>query len=153
MKEQFQFYVDIALGCIASDGEIDKVEVDCLKSIWIQRGQAADDFKQAYEASQKSFDKDASSFVDSFVPELREMQGNLKEQVALLEVLIELIVSDGIIQNGELDYLRFIMQLGGWDMSKIVQERPEWRPYIQQGFETNLELRSKVIDRILAGIS
>ena len=105
--------------CIASDGEIAQVELDCLKSICIQRGYSAQDYNDAVARTQSRFLKDLTILYDSLIPELIELSDDFKKQLDVLEMLIELVVSDGTVEQSELEFIRFVFQLGQWDTDSI----------------------------------
>lgn len=151
MKE-IQLQLDLAFGCIASDGEVAKVELDCLKSICIQRGYSSADFHAAMDRTRQKFDQDITGLCDSLVSNLLTMRDDLEKQLDVLEILIELIVSDGAVEQGELSFIRFVIASGQWDASALRRAKPEWRKYIQDGFDTNLELRTKVLAKMTEGI-
>ena len=75
MKD-FQLQLDLAFGCIASDGEVAAVELDCLKSICIQRGVAAEDYHASLQKTQQKFQQDMTSLYDAVVSELGEMRND-----------------------------------------------------------------------------
>lgn len=151
MKD-FQLQLDLAFGCIASDGEVAAVELDCLKSICIQRGVAAEDYHASLLKTQQKFQKDMTSLYDAVVSELGEMRNDFDRQLDIMEILIELVVSDGVVDQGELSFLRFVILAGRWDANALRQAKPEWAQYIQDGFDTPLELRSKVMAKMNEGI-
>lgn len=151
MKD-FQLQLDLAFGCIASDGEVAAVELDCLKSICIQRGVAAEDYHASLQKTQQKFQQDMTSLYDAVVSELGEMRNDFDRQLDIMEILIELVVSDGVVDQGELSFLRFVILAGRWDANALRQAKPEWAQYIQDGFDTPLELRSKVMAKMNEGI-
>lgn len=151
MKE-FQLQMDLAFGCIASDGEIAQVELDCLKSICIQRGYSAQEYHEAVKRTQSRFTQDLTVLYDSLIPELIDMSEDFEGQLDVLEMLIELVVSDGTVEQSELEFIRFVFQLGQWNADTIKKAKPNWSPFIQGGFETALELRDKVLKRMTEGV-
>jgi uncharacterized tellurite resistance protein B-like protein len=151
MKE-FQLQMDLSFGCIASDGEIAPVELDCLKSICIQRGYSAQDYQSALERTQIRFTQDLTVLYDSLIPELIEMSEDIEKQLDVLEMLIELVVSDGNVEQSELEFIRFVFQLGQWNADSIKKAKPDWSSFLQGGFETALELRNKVLRRMTEGV-
>lgn len=151
MKD-FQLQLDLAFGCIASDGEVAAVELDCLKSICIQRGVTAEDYHTSLQKTQQKFQQDMTSLYDAVVSELGELQSDFNRQLDIMEILIELVVSDGVVDQGELSFLRFVISAGRWDANALRKAKPEWAQYIQDGFDTPLELRSKVMAKINEGI-
>lgn len=151
MKD-FQLQLDLAFGCIASDGEVAAVELDCLKSICIQRGVTSEDYHASLQKTQQKFQQDMTSLYDAVVSELGEMQSDFDRQLDIMEILIELVVSDGVVDQGELSFLRFVILAGRWDANALRQAKPEWAQYIQDGFDTPLELRSKVMAKMSQGI-
>lgn len=151
MKE-FQLQMDLAFGCIASDGEIAQVELDCLKSICVQRGYSAQEYHDAVEHTQSRFTQDLTVLYDSLIPDLIDMSEDFERQLDVLEMLIELVVSDGMVEQSELEFIRFVLQLGQWNADTIKKAKPNWSPFIQGGFETALELREKVLSRMTQGL-
>lgn len=151
MKD-LQLQLDLAFGCIASDGEVAAVELDCLKSICIQRGVAAEDYHASLQKTQQKFQQDMTSLYDAVVSELGEMRNDFDRQLDIMGILIELVVSDGVVDQGELSFLRFVILAGRWDANALRQAKPEWAQYIQDGFDTPLELRSKVMGKMTEGI-
>jgi uncharacterized tellurite resistance protein B-like protein len=151
MKD-FQLLMDLAFGCIASDGDVAQVELDCLKSICIQRGISVQDFQLALEHTQSRFNQDLAVLYDSLIPELIELSGDFEKQLDIFEMLIELVVSDGNVEQSELEFIRFVFQLGEWNAESIKKAKPNWSPFLQGGFETALELREKVLKRMTKGV-
>jgi uncharacterized tellurite resistance protein B-like protein len=151
MKE-FQLLMDLAFGCIASDGDVAQVELDCLKSICIQRGISVQDYHSALEHTQSRFNQDLAVLYDSLIPELIEMSGDFEKQLDVFEMLIELVVSDGNVEQSELEFIRFVFQLGQWNPESIKKAKPNWSPFLQGGFETAWELREKVLNRMTNGV-
>ena len=149
---EFQLQMDLAFGCIASDGEIAQVELDCLKSMFIQRGYSAQDYHDAVARTQSRFSKDLTILYDSLIPELIELSKDFEKQLDVLEMLIELVVSDGTVEQSELEFIRFVFELGQWNTDPIKRAKPDWSPFIQGGFETALELRDKVLKRMSEGV-
>ena len=151
MKD-LQLKLDLAYGCIASDGEVKDVELDCLKSICIQRGVTAEDYRASLQRTKQKFEQDMTSLYDAVVSELGEMRNDFDRQLDIIEILIELLVSDGKVDQGELSFLRFVILAGRWDVNALRQAKPGWSQYIQDGFDTPLELRSKVMAKMKEGI-
>lgn len=151
MKE-FQLQLDLAYGCIASDSDVAQVELDCLKSICIQRGYSSQDYHAALEHTRSRFARDLAVLYDSLIPELIELSGDLEKQLDVIEILIELVVSDGTVEQSELEFIRFVFQLGQWNADSIKKAQPNWSPYLQGGFETAMELREKVVNRMAHGV-
>ena len=152
MNSSFKHQIELALGCISSDGSVDESEVKCLKSIAVQRGESIEEYERLLGEATERFGKDATAFVDGFAPFLQLHKGEVNAQIEQLSMLIELVAADGVIDQGELDYLRLLILLGGWDIGELRKERPDWEEYLQEGFETRIELRNRIIDRMIEGL-
>lgn len=150
--QEFQIALDLAYGCMASDGDVSTVELDCLKSLCIQRGFSSESYQTALQKTQQRFKQDLIGLYDSLVPDLVAMSANLDQQLEVLEILIELVVSDGVVEQGELSFIRYVLAMGKWDADALREAKPEWGKYIQEGFETNLELRRNVLAKMAQGI-
>lgn len=150
--QEFQIALDLAYGCMASDGDVSDVELDCLKSLCIQRGFSTDSYQEALLKTQQRFKQDLIGLYDSLVPELVAMSANLDQQLEVLGILIELVVSDGVVEQGELSFIRYVLAMGKWNADALREARPEWSKYIQEGFETNLELRRNVLAKMAEGV-
>jgi len=152
MNSSFKHQIELALGCISSDGSVDEAELKCLRSIAVQRGESIDAYDRHLTDATKRFHDDAVAFVDGFASFLQLHKENVNQQIDELSMLIELVTSDGVIDQGELDYLRLVVLMGGWDMAELRKVKPDWSAYLLDGFETRVELRNRVIQRMTEGL-
>ena len=83
--------------------------------------------------------------------QLAQMKSDFERQMTTLDMLIELVISDGMVDEGELAFIRFIVTAGRWDVTMLRKAKPEWSQYIQEGFETATELRSSVMTKMIKG--
>jgi uncharacterized protein YqeY len=153
MNSSLEHQVELALGCISSDGRVDEVELRCLRSIAVQRGESIEDYDRYLREATVRFQKDPIAFIDGFTSFLQMQKEEIEDQIDQLSVLIELVAADGVTDQGELDYLRLVVLLGGWNMVALIRARPDWEPYLKDGFETRMELRNRVIVRMEEGLN
>ena len=126
------YYLRVAYGCIACDGDIDASEVSCLRSIAVQMGQPVDEVDATLLAVREEFSKDARGMVNNARERLLSTGLRHRDALLLLDMLVQLVEADGAIRPNETQFVRDLVHSLAFDRARLREEHPEWRPYLAE---------------------
>ncbi|MDE0073953.1 MAG: TerB family tellurite resistance protein [Gammaproteobacteria bacterium] len=126
------YYLRVAYGCMACDGDIDPSEVSCLRSIAVQMGQPVAEVDATLASIREEFSKDPRGMVEQAWNRLQATGLQHGDALLLLDMLVQLVEADGEIRPNETQFVRDLVHALALDLAKLRQEHPEWRPYLAE---------------------
>lgn len=125
-------YLRVAYGCMACDGDIDPVEISCLRSIAVQMGQPVTEVDATLAVIGEEFANDARGMADNARNRLRRTELRHDDALLLLDMLVQLVEADGTIRPNETKFVRDLVHALALDRATLREEHPEWRPYLAE---------------------
>lgn len=98
--------LETAVSAIACDGDIDKREIEALKSFEKNSPYfSSEDLSETLEESLKECSKDIVEFQKSIFEKIKKSKLNLLQELTLMDISLRIIVADDIVVEAEKEFI------------------------------------------------
>jgi len=122
-----------AFCCMAADGNIDKQEINLLKSLHNNKKLFGDiNLNDSLNDLVEGINKDSNTFFNDYFSELSASSLTEIDELQLIEVAIETIKADLKIEYSEIKFFKIIRANLKIDNESILAKHPDFEEYLEQ---------------------
>jgi uncharacterized tellurite resistance protein B-like protein len=140
-KTEFeQLLLNTAFCCLASDGNIDKQEIDLIQSIFSNYEQFRDlQLQNKLNYYIEQYNNLGREFINNYFDILIENSLSFEQEIAIIDIAIKTIQADQIIEYSEIKFFKIIRRNLKVSNDEILKLFPEIEMYLEEDIviETN----------------
>ena len=122
-----------AFSCMACDGDIDKREVELIKSMHNDRKSFGDiDIEKELDELLLSINHDGQKFLKGYFNELITNELSEEEELKLIEAAIDTIKADEKVEYSEIKFFKVIRSKLKIENDPILEIHPDFEEYLEQ---------------------
>jgi uncharacterized tellurite resistance protein B-like protein len=131
-----------AFSCMACDGDIDKREVDLIKTMHQQKKIFGEiDINQELDNLLLEINRDGHKFLRSYFNDLTSTELSEQDELKLIEVAIDTIKADDKIEYSEVKFFKVIRSKLKIENEPILEIHPDFEEYLEQDIISESYLR------------
>lgn len=141
-----------AFCCMASDGNIDKREVELIKKMCAQSSLFIDfDFNKEINILLSKINERGTEFIEYYFNLLNNSDLTEKEELTIIDFAINTINADDVVEYSEIKFFKAIRKCLKLSDEKIVEIYPEIDSYLEDDIDTESKL-NKLVNNYLKSI-
>lgn len=126
-----------AFCCLASDGNIDKREINLIKAVSAKYEEYQNvNFEEKINSFIKVYNEKGTSFFTFYFKLLKESNLNLEEELELIEVAINTIKADNLIEYSEIKFFKIIRHNLNATNEQILSRFPKDEMFLEDDIVT-----------------
>lgn len=139
MKTNFnELLLKTAFACMASDGDIDKREVQLIKKLHKDNKLFGEiDIEKALDNLVLALNKNSFQFMKNFFDELASADLSKEQELELIKVAIDTIKADDKIEYNEIKFFKVIRSKLKIDNDSILENHPDFEDYLEDDIITD----------------
>ena len=137
-KTEFEkILLKTAFCCLASDGNIDKREIDLIQSIFMNYDQYRDvNLKNKINSFIEIYNEKGKDFFTFYFDLLKESSFSLDEELAIIDIAIRTIQADDLIEYSEIKFFKIIRHHLTATDSEILEKFPDMEMFLEEDIAT-----------------
>lgn len=141
-----------AFCCMASDGNIDKREVELIKKMCEQSSLFNDfDFNKEINILLSKINERGTEFIEYFFNLLNNTELTEKEELMVIEFAINTINADDVVEYSEIKFFKAIRKCLKISDEKVLEVYPDLEYYLEEDIDTESNL-DKLVNSYLKSI-
>ena len=137
-KTEFEkILLKTAFCCLASDGNIDKREIDLIQSIFANFEQYKDlNLQDKINSFIKIYNEKGKEFFTNYFDLLKDASFSLEEELGIIDVSIRTIQADDLIEYSEIKFFKIIRHHLKATDSQILEKFPDIEIFLEEDIAT-----------------
>jgi hypothetical protein len=137
-KTEFEkILLKTAFCCLASDGNIDKREIDLIQSIFANFEQYKDvNLQDKINSFIKIYNDNGKEFFNHYFDLLKDTFFSLEEELGIIDVAIRTIQADDLIEYSEIKFFKIIRHHLKATDSQILEKFPDIEIFLEEDIAT-----------------
>ncbi len=135
-----ELFVRVAFACMACDGEIDSMEIDCIKQVFKEMNlDELDTVSVLLNDFTVQLNTDSNLFFSNLFLELSQTELTEIEEIEMVSIALKIIEADNIVDYEEVKLLKKIRSYLKISDASLLEVMPDKEDFIVQDVKSNID--------------